>query len=396
MKKITFFILTILVISACSSVKSTQKAINSGNYDKAIDLAVENLRSSKTKKGNQPYIPMLEEAFKKVVERDLARINFLKRDGNPEDLESIYNLYLDLDHRQELIKPLLPMYMAESGVEATFSFKEYSSDIINSKSELTKLLYTNAKAAFNSANKYQIRKVFEDLKYIEKINPNYKDTRNLIDEAHAKGIDYVLVSMKNKTKQIIPKQLEKDVLDFDTYGFHDLWTVYHSTKIDAINYDFGLELTLRNIDISPERIKEKEFEQIREIKDGWRYKLDKNGKEVVDAKGEKVKEDILIKVKCNVYQFSQFKSAEVAGQVTYVDFNTQQVLKSFPVKSGYVFEHVFANYKGDKRALNDDFKELVTLREIQFPTNEQMVFDAGNDLKKDLKRMIVRNRFRND
>ncbi|WP_347174304.1 hypothetical protein [Polaribacter uvawellassae] len=394
MKKITFLFLLFLVVSSCSSIKSTQKAINSGNYDKAINTAVENLRKNKTKKGNQPYIPMLEEAYEKAYTRDLKRIDFLKKEGNAENAEAIYNLYLKLDTRQEMIKPLLPLTYPDNEYDAHFIFNDYTSDIIASKKELSNLLYDNAKALFSSTNKLDYRKAFDDLNYIEKINPNYKDTRNLIREAHEKGTDYVFVSMKNKTNQIIPKKLARDLLDFDTYGFDDLWTVYHSTQDENINYDFGLELTLKNIKISPERIKEKEFVKERTVKDGWEYLVDKNGKEVINSKGEKVKVDKMVKVKCSVYQFTQSKSAEVTGRVRYINFNTQQLLKSFPVSSGFIFEHEYATFRGDKRAITGALKDLIKLRAVQFPTNEQMVFDAGNDLKRSLKRMILRNKFR--
>jgi len=395
MKKITFYAFLFILISSCSSVKTTQKAINSGDYDTAINLAVENLRKNKTRKGNQPYIPMLEQTFRKATQRDIARIDFLKRDGNAETIEAIYNIYLKLDNRQEMIKPLLPLRMANSGQEARFDFKNYTSEIIASKNELTKLLYANAIASIATANKLEFRRVFDDLTYLDKLSPNYKDTRNLIQEVHAKGTDYVLVSMKNRTRKIIPKQLARELLDFDTYGFDDLWTVYHSKSDKNTRYDFGLELTLRNIKITPERIKEKELVKERLIKDGWKYKVDKDGKEVVDSNGKKVKIDNMIKVRCKLNQFIQYKSAEVVGQVRYVNFNTQQLLKSFPVRSGFEFEHVYANYRGDKRALTGKFKDMIKRRGIRFPTNEQMVYDAVNDLKKSLKRMIRRNKFRN-
>ena len=149
MKKITYFLFTLLLIAACSSVKTTQEAINSGDYDKAISLAVKNLRSSKTKKGNQPYIPMLEDAFRKATEKDKSRIKFLKKDGNPENLEGIYNLYQTLDYRQEMIKPLLPLRDMTNGRMAKFRIKDYSSDLITSKNKLIALLYANVKGLFN-------------------------------------------------------------------------------------------------------------------------------------------------------------------------------------------------------------------------------------------------------
>ncbi len=109
MKKNLFFIVAIFLWSACSGVKNTQQAINNGNYDRAIDIALNNLKKNKTKKGNQPYVLMLQEAFAKVTTKDLDRINFLKKDKNPENLESIFGLYKTLKNRQEIIKPLLPL-----------------------------------------------------------------------------------------------------------------------------------------------------------------------------------------------------------------------------------------------------------------------------------------------
>jgi len=395
MKKITYFLFSILLITACSSVKTTQEAINSGDYDKAISLAVKNLRSSKTKKGNQPYIPMLEDAFKKATEKDKSRIKFLKKDGNPENLERIYNLFQTLDYRQEMIKPLLPLRDMTSGRVAKFRIKDYSSDIITAKNKLTAVLYANVKGLFNSNNKYDYRKAYDELTYIEKINPNYKDTRRLLTDAHNRGTDYVLVAMKNRTRKIIPKRLSKDLLNIDTYGFDDLWTVYHSRKDKNIAYDYGLELTLRNINISPEQIREKQFVKERQIKDGWKYLLDKDGNQVIDDKGKKVKVDKMINVRCELFQFTQFKSAEVVGQVKYKDLATKQLLKTFPIKSKFVFEHNYATYNGDKRALVKSFLDMIILRSVKFPSNEQMVFDAGNDLKQHLKNIIRRNKFRN-
>ncbi len=396
MKKIIYFVIALLIITACSSVKTTQEAINSGDYDKAIALAVKHLRSNKTKKGNQPYIPMLEDAFKKATEKDLSRIKFLKKEGNPESLERIFNLYQALNYRQELIKPLMPLRYLSNGKEAKFKFKDYSSDIISAKTKLSDLLYSKAKGLLdNSSNKYDYRKAYDDLIYLDKITPNYRNTRSLIEEAHAKGTDYVLVSMKNKTRKIIPKRLSRDLLNIDTYGFDDLWTVYHSVKDKNFRYDYGLELTLREINISPEQIREKQFVKERQIKDGWEYLLDKDGHQVIDKNGKKIKVDKMVNVKCELYQFTQFKSAEVAGQVKYTDFASKQLLKTFPIKSGFVFEHHYATYNGDKRALTKTFLDMIVLRAVKFPSNEQMVYDAGNDLKKHLKNIVRSNKFRN-
>ena len=289
----------------------------------------------------------------------------------------------------------MPLYNVAKGRTAKFKFKDYSNDIIASKNKLAELLYANVKGLLNSTNKYDYRKAYDELTYLDKINPNYKDTRSLIEKAHAKGTDYVLVSMKNKTRKIIPKRLSKDLLNIDTYGFDDLWTVYHSVEDKDFTYDFGLELTLRNINISPEQIREKQFVKEKQLKDGWKYLLDKDGNQVIDDKGNKVKVDKMVNVRCELFQFTQFKSAEVVGQVKYTNFASKQLIKTFPIKSQFVFEHNYATYNGDKRALAKSFLDMIILRSVKFPTNEQMVYDAGNDLKQHLKDIVRRNKFSN-
>ncbi len=139
-KKLLLFIL-IISTTACSSLKKTQEAINYGNYNEAIAIALKHLRSNKTKKSNQEYILLLEDAFKKAASKDLEYVSFLKKDGNPANLEAIYNSYINLKNRQELIKPLLPLPIHSKKRNAQFLFSDYTSEIINAKNELSEYLY---------------------------------------------------------------------------------------------------------------------------------------------------------------------------------------------------------------------------------------------------------------
>ena len=178
------------------------------------------------------------------------------------------------------------------------------------------------------------------------------------------------------------------------YGLNDLWTVYHGAEDKNINYDFALELSLRDILVSPEQIREKEIIKEREVKDGFTYLLDDKGNQVIDKDGNKIKVDKMVSVRCQLYQFTQFKTAKVTGQVKYIDKLTKQVIQTYPIASQFDFQHIYANYKGDKRALEDDFLNLIQLRILPFPTNEQMIYDSGQDLKQRLKSIITRNSFR--
>ena len=395
MKKSLLFSALIFLIFSCSSIKNTQEAISNGNYDSAINSAIKKLKRNKTKKRNQPYILLLEEAFEKAAVKDLARINFLKKDKNPENIETIFVLYEQLKRRQEILKPLLPLYIVNENRDAVFLFTNYDDAIIENKNQLSDYLYAKAKGLFNIDSKFDYRAAYGDLAYIEKVNPNFKDVRNLMNVARERGLDFVIVSMKNETQKVIPKKLEEDLLNFDTYGLNDLWTVYHASKDPRVQYDFGLELNLRNIQVSPERVREKEINKEKEIKDGFTYLLDTKGDQVLDEDGNKIKVDKMVPVRCEIYQFTQFKSAKVTGKVKYVDLNSKQIIQTYPIASEYIFQHRYAQFKGDKRALESSFLDLIRLRVVQFPANEQMIYDSVQDLKQKLKSIITRNKFRN-
>jgi hypothetical protein len=395
MKKILLFTASLLLIISCSSIKNTQEAIGNGNYDKAINIATENLKRNKTKKGNQPYVLLLEEAYAKATTRDLDKIDFLKQENNPDKIEAIFVLYENLNNRQEKLKPLLPLTIVKKNRTAQFKFNNYNDAIIATKGRLSDYLYAKAKSLFNADSKFDYRAAYDDLEYIEKINPNFKEVRNLMNISRERGLDFVIVSMKNETDKVIPKRLEEDLLNFDTYGLNDLWTVYHGTKDAKINYDFGLELNLRNIQVSPEQVREKEIIKEREVKDGFEYLLDADGDQVLDADGEKIKVDKMVNVRCELYRFTQFKTAKVTGQVAYVDLNTKQTLQTYPIASQFDFQHIYASYRGDRRALEASFLDLIALRVVPFPSNEQMIYDSGQDLKQQLKSIINRNKFRN-
>ena len=394
MKKITLLLSLFLLISSCG-VKQTKNLLSYGNYDQAIDNAVSNLRTNKDKKGKQDYVYLLEEAFAKAKERDLNAINLLAKDANPVQLEKMYNTYLQLNSRQEKIKPLLPLKLIKEGRNAIFPFDNYNDQIIDSKNALSAYLYANAKKLMGTSDKMNYRKAYDDMEYLNQITPNYKNVLQLMDEAKFKGSDYVSVYTKNETNMIIPARLQNDLLDFSTYGLNDKWTVYHSNKQKGIDYDYGMVINFRHIYISPEQIKEREFVKDRIIKDGVKKLIDANGREVLDEKGKVVMVDNMRNATVRIYEFRQFKSCQITAKVDYINFKSNQLLQSFPIASEFIFENIYATYKGDRRASDDNYYSYFDKRAVAFPSNEQMVYDTGEDLKAKIKDIISRNRFRN-
>ncbi len=393
MKKITLLLTFFVLITSCG-VRQTRESLTSGDYDAAIQTAVNGLKNRKDAKGKQDYIYLLEEAFAKAKERDLQNINLLFKDANPSNTEKIYNTYLQLNNRQELIKPVLPLRLIKENRTAIFPFEDYSDQIINSKNALAKHLYDNSKALLATKDKMSFRRAYDDLTYLNGLSSNYKDVASLINEAKLKGTDFVSVYTKNETNMVIPIRLENDLLDFSTFGLNDNWTIYHSNRQKGITYDYGIIVNFRQINISPEQIKEKELIKEKQIKEGTKPLLNAQGHQVKDSLGHVIMVDNFKTIRATVYESRQFKTVQVTAKIDYINFTNNQLIDTYPLTSEFTFENIYATFNGDKKACDDSYLSFFDKRAVSFPSNEQMVYDCGEDLKGKLKGIITQNRIR--
>ncbi len=392
MKRLLLLSVLLSLLLSCNGRKQVEKAINSGNYDLAINDALKKLNTNKDSKRKQDYILMLRDAYYKVVARDLDKIKHLKKDDNPELYKEIYETFADLNARQEAIKPVLPLIV--NGKTITFKFNDYSNAIVDYKNKTSNYLYEEGLKLLELDEKSKIREAYSIYNYIESINPNYENTRELMDEAHYRGTNFILVNIENQTNQIIPRQLENELLDFNTYGLNQFWTVYHANQENNIAYDYSMQLQLKQINISPERIVERQILREKEIVDGWEYQLDRNGNVVKDSLGNDIKIDKIIHVKARVFEFQQEKNSQIIADVVYMDLITNRLVDRFTIDSGYSFGNLYATFRGDERALYREDLDIINNRRVPFPSNEQMVFDTGEDLKNKLKNIISQFRIR--
>ncbi|QAA81447.1 hypothetical protein EI546_06750 [Aequorivita sp. H23M31] len=382
---VTFFSIS------CNSVKRTQKLVSRGDYDQAISLATKKLKKDKNAKEYDAHIRILEEAYLKANEEDLRRISFLTKRNNLQNAKEIYYTYLDLEARQKLIRPLLPLYSKEMGRNANFVFSDFSGDLLKSKDAYVKSLYEEAEVYGKLNTKSDFRSAYNILCELEEVQPHYKNVDQLKQDYHFQGMDFVLVRVNNHTNQMIPLRLERDLLDFNTYDLDDFWTEYHNKKEMGINYDAGINLNFQNIQISPERISEKQYTRKASVKDGTDYRRDRRGNIVKDSLGNPITVDRFKDVTATVTITTQEKKVFVGGTVVYIDLRRNREVNSFPLSTEFIFQNSFAKYRGDQRALTIEDKQMTGNRFVPFPNNEQMVFDAGTDIKARFKQILSDN-----
>lgn len=363
----------------------------SGNYIKAINLALDQIQKGKDNNKTQEQILILQQAFKKYQDNQLNRIKFLKKEQIAENVEDIYQHYKSLYQTQQAIKPVLPLYY--DGKRMKFKFEDISSELIMAKQNYAEYLYQLGKSYMSNEEIMAYRTAFEHFNELNQLIPNYKDTTVLMEESLALGTDYIIVKAFNNTGVSIPKVLEQDILDFNTYGLNDQWTVYHVNQEDGNPYHFQINLVFENILFSPERLIEKEIKVEKNI-EITETQTNRDGKVKTDSLGNEITFKRNINVEGLLNTIIQNKTVSIVAQVDYINLEDNQKINDYKLDSQFVFENTFAKFEGDERALDAQQKKLTKGNLLPFPSNEQMLFDAAEDVKLKLKSILQRQKLR--
>ncbi|GEQ86628.1 hypothetical protein ULMS_21360 [Patiriisocius marinistellae] len=394
MKNFIIILLVAMLFASCNSTKRNLRLLSEGEYEQAIELAVKKLQKDKSAGKNDARIVLLEDAFAKAIDEDTRSISFLKKQNTPQATRKIFYTYQNMEYYQSMIRPLLPLHSASLNRYAKFKMVDYSNDIILAKNNYLNALYNEADIYMNRQTIDDYRTAYNIYCDIDELQSNYKNVTQLKDDARFYGTDFVHVQLYNRSGQLIPLRLERDLLDFNTYGLDDFWTQYHSVKERDIDYNFGVEFDIREISVAPERMSEVEERRSKRIKDGWEYVYDRRGNVKKDSLGNDIKIDKYITVNARITFTTQTKATIIGGDVVYKDLVKNRLLNRYPMASEFIFENEFARFRGDERALTPEDRKFLKRDYIPFPTSEQMVFDAGEDLKLRLKDILKNNGFR--
>ncbi|MBF4985991.1 hypothetical protein FNJ87_17215 [Nonlabens mediterrranea] len=145
----------------------------------------------------------------------------------------------------------------------------------------------------------------------------------------------------------------------------------------------------RNIYISPEQILQKELQREKQVKDGFEYELDERGNVKKDSLGDDIKTDKYKLVKATILQNTQYKEVSIDANIIVTNLTSGQLIDRFPVGSAFIFNYIYGSVSGDRRAIDADYLQTLNAEAVPFPSNEQMIYDAGEDLKLHIKEVLI-------
>ena len=385
LKSILFSFLVIVVCS-CNTYKSANSALVSGDFDQAFEQSLEAYAKNPSEKNALKYLPLIHEAYTKAQDRDEQRVKELQNSVEKHKYAELYALLVKLQNRQNNVKGVDNRVAGNK----TYSFKtkDYSKAFTTIKGKYADYLYDEAKSWLAQPTKPNAKVAYQRLQLLESIMPNHLDARALMTKAKQLGTYKVLVQLSNDTNAIIPKLLEQELLDFNSYGLDSNWTEFYTGKLNS-SYDYVVQLSFEAIQISPEREKMIVHNFEKNIEDG-KEKLVQNGEVVLDKEGKPVMVDRYITVKSKFEEYNQIKETGIVARYFLIDNKKEQIIESQSLSSSFIFSNSFGKFSGDKRALDDKYIKISGSRPVPFPSNEQMIYDCGQDLKAKFKYQIKR------
>lgn len=378
MNKYVVLFLAALFMTACTS---TQKMVEKGDYDTAINSAVRGLQGKKKKKTED--IKILENAFAKANDKNLNEVKFLKEANKPDNWNKIYSQLLLIRKRQALVEPLLPL-VSEDGYQANFQFVRVEPLIQEAEQGAAEYHYAEARRLIErgeNGDKVAAKRAYEELLSVERFFQHFKDKEILKERALMLGTNNVLLEVVNRANVVIPTDFERELKRVDIRSLENEWTRYYTEPQENVKYDYIAAIVIDRLFVSPEQEKEVMYIDEVEVKEGFNYVLDSKGNVMKDSLGNDIKTDKFIKVRADVNELFRFKKAEVAGKVEYKETRTGKIVRSRPVFVETVFESYASRFSGDKRALSEKTKKNLRSNPMPFPSDLDLTLQAAEKLK---------------
>lgn len=381
MKNLILLTLAIITLGSCNTL---ERKLESGQYDQAVVIAARKMAGDKNKKTK--HVKVIEEAFAKVTARDLATARSYEDRGGKGYLLAI-DVYDDIAARQSLILPFLPL-VSKDGYVADFDFVRTRDHIVDAKKEAGKYYYAIGTSGLERArfgDKTVARRAHEDLKRAKYYGITLPTIDGMIDDAYNLGITHIFVNLRNEANVIMPRRFEDEILSVSVRDLNDKWKRFYLNPPGGQEIDVNATLLVNQIHVSPEREFIREFEETKEIKDGWKYKTGRDGKRLKDTLGNFIKVDKYRVVRAWVTEIKREKNARVDGMMRYTDARNGEVLRSKPISVTNNFGASMCTFNGDRRALTSHTLNRVNGMLRPFPTDKDMALLAAHEMKLALK-----------
>ena len=207
-----------------------------------------------------------------------------------------------------------------------------------------------------SNSKADARLAYAKCQDILNLMPNYKDVPTIRDQAYQKGIVFVNYAYYNDGVSFLPASFENQLQQFPANELRMDWISMHYGE--DMEGDARIELRIVNVEFSPERVSQSQYSDKKTIEDGYEYELDSDGNVKKDSLGNDIKTPKEVETVANIFVTNMEKTGNVQYSIDIYN-GRNQLISSNPFTEVTRFNHQYARFQGDERALTNRSKRLL-------------------------------------
>lgn len=352
-----------------------------GKYEEAFRSSYSRTAGKKNKK--KETIKILEESYARLRDRDSSEIKHLDPQNYPENYPKVLEILQEMDKRQELVKPMMPI-VSKEGYRGKFKFEDYRPSIKDA-TRGTGLYYINhSKELLNqskqSGDHLPSRKALEELLLAEKFVPNETEIYALKQEALDMGTIYVYLTVNSLLPGLAGTEAERRLANLPVSQLDDKWhkfTSFPARKPERVDVQVTVELL--DVSISPERENVQVSKEQKEIL----VRKDKS-KEVKDSAAVDVIKEVYELVTAEIKEIKREKSGVLNGEIKITNQRNRQSMGITPVHVTSDFRDLGYVVHGDDRALSPEAKARTKKRPIIFPSDFDIIMSMTDEFSKSI------------
>lgn len=344
-------LLLLILTSACNSA---QKAYNRGDYEQAVRLSVNTLREDPR---DRKARSVLVDAYAKAVEanlRDVATYSALQDPFRHERVAMAYDRLNTLYHRLDrcpVCDNLIP------------TRRLYTDEWNESRQKAAEARYELALRQMQDESREESKKAVQGFMVVERFVPGYRDTRALMEQALERATLHVIIEpMPEQPRALQGAQqlFEQKVREAVSGNRMNRWVRFYSADEAATTpppyQDQVVRLRFESFAVGNTHSSShtETFTSADSVKVG-ETRID--GRNV----------DVFGKVTARYTSFRKTVASGGSLDLQILDRSSGRVILQDRIDGEFIWEHRWATFNGDERALSADQRRLAGLREVPPP-----------------------------
>ncbi|MEM8893188.1 MAG: hypothetical protein AAGC88_01340 [Bacteroidota bacterium] len=336
------------ILFGCSTGK---KALQKGDYDKAVIQAINRLKSNG---GSKKARATLQDAYQYALGIHLDNVNRAKASSDPYKWEEVVNNYQSVNNLYEAIR------RCPSCLEIVPTPAKYFKDLEYAQGQAAEARYAmGAIAMQQKMSREKAIEAHEHFKVVRNMDSQFKDVEQQLQEALYYATLKVVVEPIPRPMRAVDLRHEFFVNKINEY--------LHQTAINEyVRFFTPEEAQNQNLEFVDQAI-QMEFDQFtlgNVFQNNTERQIVRDSVVVAQKDGE----DVLGTVKATI-RISE-KSITGGGVLDFrvIDQNTRKILTQEKMPSEYVWTISWATFQGDERALNDEELAMTRRQELGVPS----------------------------